>query len=151
MLIRRWGMVVAGLASLPWSAATEPGENPLSHIQRVYVEPFPMKAGAGELRDALIAEIKKSSLAVVAGEADADAIITGDGETWIRGYRNLNPRSTRVPVSADALFGGFLSIEVKDKHGDTLWSYLVTLGPEPEGIAKDLAKQMVKHLKDALK
>jgi hypothetical protein len=127
-------------------------ENPLAGIKRIYVEVFPAKTGSTKLRDDLIEQLRKmGSLSIVASESDADAIISGDGETWIKGYRSLNPRSGRLPSDGEPVYAGFLSVELKDKKGDTLWSYLVTLGPASESISKDLSKQMVKHLAEALK
>ena len=82
---------------------------------------------------------------------DADAIVSGDGETWIKGYRSLNPRSGRLPANGEPQYAGFLSVELRDTKGETLWSYLVTLGPASENISKDLSKQIVRHLMDALK
>ncbi len=120
-------------------------------IKRVYVEPFPVKSGSVKLRDSLIAELRRLSFSVVASEADADVIVAGDGETWIKGYRSLNPRSGRFPSNGEAIYAGFLSVELKDPKGDTLWSYLVTLGPSSENITKDLSKQISKHLMEALK
>jgi hypothetical protein len=127
-------------------------ENQLAGIKRVYVEAFPTKTGSTKLREDLIAQLRKlGSLSVVASESDADAIVSGDGETWIKGYRSLNPRSGRLPSDGEPVYAGFLSVELKDKKGDTLWSYLVTLGPASENISKDLSKQIVKHLAEALK
>jgi hypothetical protein len=134
------------------SAFAEPAENPLAGIRRIYVEAFPVKTGSKELREEFIAELRRlGSLSIVASESDADAIVTGDGETWIKGYRSLNPRSGRLPSDGEPIYAGFLSVELKDTKGDTLWSYLVTSGPASENISKDLSKQIVKHLADALK
>jgi hypothetical protein len=120
-------------------------------VKRVYVEAFHAKANSMKLREDLIAELRKmGSFAIVASESDADEIVSGDGETWIKGYRSLNPRSGRLPSDGDPVYAGFLSVEFKDKKGDTLWSYLVTLGPASEGISKDLSKQIVKHLAEAM-
>lgn len=120
-------------------------------IKRVYVEPFPAKTGSTKLREDLIEQLRKlGTLSIVTAESDADAIICGNGETWIKGYSSLNPRSGRLPSNGDPVYAGFLSVELKDTKGDTLWSYLVTLGPASEGISKDLSKQIVKHLADAL-
>lgn len=94
---------------------------------------------------------KQGSFSIVPSEAEADAVIAGDGETWIKGYRSLNPRSGRLPSNGDPVYAGFLSVELRDTKGETLWSYLVTLGPASEAITKDLSKQVVKHLLDALK
>jgi hypothetical protein len=119
--------------------------------KRVYVEVFPAKNGSTKLREDLISQLRKlGSFSVVASESEADAIVSGDGETWIKGYRSLNPRSGRLPSDGDPVYSGFLSVELKDTKGDTLWSYLVTLGPASENISQDLSKQIVKHLGEAL-
>ncbi|HEY1755492.1 MAG TPA: hypothetical protein VGG72_08855 [Bryobacteraceae bacterium] len=122
-----------------------------SPVKRIYVEAFPAKTGSAKLRDDLIEQLRKlGSIAIVASESDADAIVSGDGDMWIKGYRSLNPRSGRLPSDGEAVYAGFLSVELKDTKGDTLWSYLVTLGPASESISKDLSKQIVKHLGEAL-
>lgn len=131
-------------------AASSASGQPISS-QRVYVEAFPAKTGSTKLREDLIAELRKlGSLSIVASEPDADVVVSGDGETWIKGYRSLNPRSGRLPSDGEPVYAGFLSVELKDTKGDTLWSYLVTLGPASESISKDLSKQIVRHLADAL-
>ena len=131
--------------------AASPGLGQRTSIKRVYVEAFPAKTGSTKLREDLITELRKlGSVSIVASESDADAIVSGDGETWIKGYRSLNPRSGRLPSDGDPVYAGFLSVELKDIKGDTLWSYLVKLGPASEDISKDLSKQIVKHLSDAL-
>jgi hypothetical protein len=125
--------------------------NPLVGIKKVYVEAFPAKTGSEKLREDFISELRKLSFTIVAAEADADVIVAGNGETWIKGYRSLNPRSGRSPSNGEPVYAGYLSIELKDPMGDTLWSYLVTLGPDSENISKDLSKQIAKHLTEALK
>jgi hypothetical protein len=133
------------------SAFSGQAENQPAGVKRIYVEAFPARTGSMKLREDLIAELRKlSSLTIVASESDADAIASGDGETWIKGYRSLNPRSGRLPSDGEPVYAGFLSVELKDTKGDTLWSYLVNLGPASESISKDLSKQIVKHLADAL-
>jgi len=137
-------------ALAPSALSGEPG-NPLVGIKRVYVEPFPAKAGSQKLREDLIAQLRKLSFSIVPSEANADVIVAGNGETWIKGYRSLNPRSGRLPSNGEPVYAGYLSVELKDPQGDTLWSYLVTLGPASENITKDLSKQIAKHLTEALK
>lgn len=149
---RKWLALFACLGLIAPSAFSGPEKNPLASIKRVYVEPFPQKAGSGKLREDLIAQLRKlGSFSIAGSEADSDAIVSGEGETWIKGYRSLNPRSGRLPSNGEPVYAGFLSVELKTAKGDTLWSYLVTLGPESNNIAKDLAKQIVKHLAEALK
>lgn len=125
--------------------------NPLVGIKRIYVEPFPEKAGSAKIRGDLIAELRKLSFSIVPSEAGADMVVAGNGETWIKGYRSLNPRSGHLPSNGEPVYAGYLSVEFKDPQGDTLWSYLVTLGPSSENITKDLSKQIAKHLMEALK
>jgi len=125
--------------------------NPLVGIKKVFVEAFPAKTGSDKLRDEFISQMRKLSFTIVPTEAEADVIVAGSGETWIKGYRSLNPRSGRSPSNGEPVYAGYLSIELKDPKGDTLWSYLVTLGPDSENISKDLSKQIARHLTEALK
>jgi hypothetical protein len=149
---RRWIAAAACFGVIAPSAFSQQPDNKLAGIARIFVESFPPKTGSEKLREDLVAELRRlPSLSVVASEAAADAIITGDGETWIKGYRSLNPRSGRLPSDGEPVYAGFLSVELKDTKGETLWSYLVTLGPASENISKNLCKQIVKHLTGALK
>jgi phosphate transport system substrate-binding protein len=120
-------------------------------IKRLYVEPFTTKAGSEKLRDDVIAELRKqSSVLIVASESNANVILGGGGEIWVKGYRSLNPRSGRLPSDGTPVYGGYLSVELRDERGDTLWSYLATPGTSSGDIAKDLSKQIAKHVAKAL-
>jgi phosphate transport system substrate-binding protein len=124
---------------------------PPGAIGRLYVEPFVTKAGAEQLREDVIAELRKtSSVSLVASESGADAILGGGGEIWIKGYRSLNPRSGRSPSNGTPIYAGYLSVELRDRKGGTLWSYLATPGPAAADVSKDLAKRIVKHVAEAL-
>jgi len=115
------------------------------------VEPFTTKAGSDKLHDDLIAELHKlGSISLASSEANADAILGGGGEIWIKGYRSLNPRSGRLPSNGTPVYGGFLSVELRNTRGETLWSYLVTPESTSGDISKDLAKRIVKHVAEAL-
>jgi hypothetical protein len=152
MLSRRWLAAAACFSVVVQPVFSEPADAQLAGIKRIYVEMFPAKTGSGKLREDLIAELRKlGSPSVAVSPSSADATLSGEGETWIKGYRSLNPRSGRLPSDGEPVYAGFLSVELKDAKGDTIWSYLVTLGPTSENISKDLAKQIVKHLTDALK
>ena len=124
----------------------------MAAVKSVYVGPFAEKPGAAALRADLISELRKSHrLSVAASPEAADAVITGAGETWIRGYYSLNPR-VRNTSDAYPIYGGYLSIELKGRGGETLWSYLVT--PKrfgSEDIGRNLCGQIVRKLVDALK
>src|SRR5579859_1367540 len=120
--------------------------------KRLYVEPFTTKAGSEKLRAEVVAELRKvSSLSVVSSESSADLILGGGGEIWVKGYRSLNPRSGRSPSNGTPVYGGFLSVELRDEKGETLWSDLVTPGAVFGDISKDLSKRIAKHVAEALK
>jgi phosphate ABC transporter phosphate-binding protein len=120
-------------------------------IKRLYVEPFTTKAGSEKLRDDVIAELRKvGSISLVSEESSADAILGGGGEIWIKGYRSLNPRSGRSPSNGTPVYGGYLSVELRDLNGETLWGDLVTPSAGAEDVSKDLAKRIAKHAAEAI-
>jgi phosphate transport system substrate-binding protein len=120
--------------------------------RRLYVEAFATKAGAEKLREDVSAELRKlPSVSLVPDESNADFILGGGGEIWIRGYRSFSPRShMKLPSNGTPIYGGYLSVELKDKRGVTVWSDLVTPGSAPEDISKDLSKRIAKHLVEGL-
>src|SRR5580692_8850807 len=123
----------------------------LAAVKKLYVEPFPAKAGSEALRDDVIAQLRKlSSISVVSDPGTADAVLSGEGEIWIKGYQSLNPRSGRSPSDGTPVYAGFLSVELKNAKGDTLWSYLFTPTSPSEDISKDLSKRIAKYLSEAL-
>lgn len=120
-------------------------------IRRLYVEPFTTNARLDRLRVNLVAELRKlSPIALVPEESNADAILGGGGEIWIKGYRSLNPRSGRLPSDGTPVYGGYLSVELKNPRGQTFWSYLVTPSSTSEDIAENLARRIAKHVVEAL-
>lgn len=123
-----------------------------SGARRLYVEAFATKSGAEELRQDVTAELRKlNSVSIVADESTADLILGGGGEIWVRGYRSFSPRShMKLPTNGTPIYGGFLSVELKDKQGVTLWSYLATPGTASGDVAKDLSKRIAKNLAEAL-
>jgi phosphate transport system substrate-binding protein len=129
------------------------GQTPQSSgpARRLYVEPFTTKEGAAELRDDVVSDLRKTGgVSLAASAADADVILGGGGEVWVRGYRSLNPRSGRLPSDGSPVYGGYLSVELRDSKGQTLWSYLATPGIGPEDVPKSLSKQIAKHVSEAL-
>jgi hypothetical protein len=120
-------------------------------FKKIYVEALKVKKGSDKFRADMIAQLRKmSGVSVVADKAQADAILSGNGEVWVKGYESLNPRSGRSAFDGTPIYTGFLSVEIKDPHGVTLWSYLVTPGTESQNISKDLSKRVVSHLAAAL-
>lgn len=115
------------------------------------MEPFTTKAGSEKLREDVIAELRKTgSVSLASGVPGADAILGGGGEIWIKGYRSLNPRSGRLPSNGTPVYAGYLSVELRNTSGETLWSYLVTPGVSSGDVSKDLAGRIAKHVVEAL-
>src|SRR5579871_6693131 len=114
------------LVCVPWNGlASQATSTRSTDIKRLYVEPFTTQTGSEKLRDDVISELGKlKSISLVPSESQADQILGGGGEIWVKGYRSLNPRSGRTPSAGTAVYGGFLSVELRDAKGNTLWSYL---------------------------
>lgn len=122
-----------------------------STTKRLYVELFTTDSGSPKLREAIVAELRKlHPLSLVPAETEADLILGGGGGIWIKGYRSLNPRSGRLPSDGTPVYDGYLSVELRDKKGETLWSYLATPGAGAADVPNDLAKRIAKHLAEAL-
>ena len=147
--ILRYGVQWA-LCSFLLSGSAHAWQPPAS--ERLYVQRFATRTGAGKLQQDVVEELRKTkSVVLVSQESDANLILGGGGEIWIRGYRSLNPRSGRLPSDGTPVYDGFLSVELRNPHGITLWSYLVTPGTASPDISKDLSRQIAKHLVEALK
>jgi len=143
-----WVLVLAGcLLAAPAYAGPR-----TSASQRIYVEAFATKADAAELRSDVTAELRKlSSVTLVNNEASADLIMGGGGEIWIKGYRSFSPRShMKMPSNGTPIYGGYLAVELKNRQGVTVWSYLATPGANAEDVSKDIAKRIAKHVGEAL-
>ena len=77
-------------------------------------------------------------------------MLTGDGDTYTRGYISLNPQSETRPGDGEPIYDGFLSVELKGKNAEVLWSYLVTPHFQLSHVERDLAKQVSRKLELAL-
>lgn len=140
----------AGLSLVDAGTAAPQTAVPLSQIKKIYVDSLGAKKGSAELRDALVKRLRKvRGLEVVSTKEDADAVITGTGELWVKGYYTTNPRPSAY--GQNAIYGGMLSVEVHDKHNETLWSYLVTPGKfHWDSVMQNLADLLVKKFEEAL-
>ncbi len=121
-----------------------------SKIRKVYVEPFPQNPGAALLQQDVVEKLKAShDLRVVGQAGEADFVVQGNGETWVKGYISndgRNPSSMRQPV-----LGGYLSLELKGKDGQALWSYMVTPGRfHWNSLDEEMADHIVKLLAEAI-
>lgn len=146
-------MNVYSLAALFVSAVSLFAQAPanLNDIKNVYVDSFGDRPGAVQLHDKIVSELEKSRrFHVVESPSEADAVLAGSGEVWVKSYYSLNPRNRAVNSETQALFAGYLSIELKDKKGETLWSYLATPHSSATGdVTRNLARLVVKKLESA--
>jgi len=120
------------------------------NVRRVYVEPFAPNPGAAQLQQDVVNKLKAShDLQLVSDAGAADFVVKGNGETWVKGYVSndaRSPSSARQPV-----VGGYLSLELKNKEGQALWSYLVTPGRfHWNGVEQDMADRIVRLLTAAI-
>lgn len=120
-------------------------------LRRIYVERFVTQSGAEKFHEDVIAELHKvGSVSLASDESSADAILGGGGEIWIKGHLSHNPRLSKAPPNGAAVYTGFLSVELKDTNGQTLWSYLAIPPAVSGNVAKDLSAQIVKNLAASL-
>jgi phosphate transport system substrate-binding protein len=120
--------------------------------KRLYVEAFTTRTDAGKLRADVTEELRKQgSFTLVPDKASADLILGGGGEIWVKGYRSFSPRShMKTPANGTPIYSGYLSVELRNQKGVTVWSYLVTPGAASDDVSKDIAKRLVKHLGEGL-
>ncbi len=122
------------------------GPDSLRSVKRIYIDALGNKPGLGEVKKDLAMELRRTGIFVVADAPDkADATLTGRGDIWLKGYYSLNPRSGTSPANGQPIYGGYVSVELKDRAGVTLWSYLATPHTGSRNIAHDLSKDVVKH------
>jgi hypothetical protein len=135
------------IAMFPASQFCQNAER-LRSVKRVFIGSFGEKPGASALRDSVAAMLEKSrGITVVKTPAEADAAVFGTGEVWIKGHFSLNPRQRQVNADSQPIYGGYLSVELKGKGDETLWSYLATPQRDVRGdIHKELAGRVVKKL-----
>ncbi len=119
----------------------------LGSVKRIFVDGLGDKSDLRDVKKDLVRELRGSDIFMVADSAqDADATLTGHGDTWLKGYYSLNPRAGTSPANGQPIYGGYISVELKDRAGMTLWSYLATPRSGSKNIAHDLSKDVVKHL-----
>jgi phosphate ABC transporter phosphate-binding protein len=142
--------LIAVCAPAQAAPADSPAQTPASG-RKIFVDTFQGKLGSAQLRDKVIARLREShEVTIVAGAQDADIIVHGAGEIWLKGYVAINPHPTasvRQPV-----YGGYLSLELQNRNGAVLWSYLVTPGRlHWSGVGQDMAGHIVRLMLAALR
>ena len=142
---------------LAWIFVLCPGSMPLDlsaqspsagAVSSLFVETFHGGSQSATLRDSLVRHLSKSGFRVVLNRKDADAIIEGTGQVWVRGFTTTNSRSPAT--NRQAVFAGYLSLEMISPGGEPLWSCLVTPGKLVwNNVVDDLAGRATKKMADA--
>ena len=102
------------------------------------------------LRETLVRELKHVGRFEIAKTPEASALIlTGTNHIRVRGYVSLNPRSGNLPSEGQPVYGGYVSIELKDRTGATVWSYVAVPGSGTNGMDR-MANEIAKHLVSAV-
>src|SRR5580704_8747075 len=104
-------LLAVATAALSWQTPS----NKTGTSRHLYVEPFTTGEGSEKLRSEVIAELRKlGSVSLAANAPAADVILGGGGEIWVRGYQSLNPRSGESLSNGTPVYGGFLSVELRN-------------------------------------
>jgi hypothetical protein len=120
----------------------------LQSVRKIYVDGFGNKPGASKLQEALAQSLRKIHQVELVSSADqADAVISGEGELWIKGYSANNMRVRYVTQDARPIYTGYLSVELKNKRQETLWSYLsaprhAESGDSGQAIASEIVRKL---------
>ena len=137
-----WTAVILAAISLHAQTATD-----LSQVKNVFVPAMSGGNGAAELHQSLVKQLRKSGkFEVVATAGQADAVIKASGQIWVKGYIATSPRTPAA--NRQAIYAGFLSVEVVGADNAVLWSYLVTpsklsWGSISDNLAENLVREMV--------
>jgi phosphate ABC transporter phosphate-binding protein len=144
MLGLRRCLIAAALAALLPAAGARSAEV-LGRIRTVQVTSMGTGSSGEALRQRIADRLNHSGgLNVVNTPAKADAILRGTSNIWSAGTISLSPRSK---AASETVYQGYLSVELVDREGEVLWSYLVTPSRfRTSSITDDLADQIVAHL-----
>lgn len=122
----------------------------LTGVHAIFIGSFGDKPGAEALRSQVASDLAKSHrLRIVQSPSEADAVLGGKGEVWVREHYSLNPRSRSLGDS-HVVYAGYLSVELQGSKGETLWSYLAAPHSAGENVNSDLSKLVVRKLTDAI-
>ena len=73
------------------------------------MESFGTKPGAVQLRNELVRFLENDHhVTLVSDAASAEFVVSGEGETYIKGYVGTNPRVRYLNADARPVYGGFL-------------------------------------------
>ena len=120
----------------------------LAQVKRIYVGDFKGGQEAAHLRESFLRHLDRERFQIAQSPKDADAVVYGTGEVWLKGYVSLN---ARTPSSdRQAVYTGYLSIEVVAQNGQPMWSWLATPGRIAwTNVVDNLAGRAAKRLGNA--
>jgi len=135
--------IVLTLAAISLQAQTA---HDLPQVRKVFVSSLSGGNGAAELQQSLTKQLRKSGkFEVVATPSQADAVLKGNGQIWVKGHLATSPRAPSA--NRQAIYGGFLSVEVVGADNAVLWSYLVTPSKFSwNSISDDLSDNLVREM-----
>jgi phosphate ABC transporter phosphate-binding protein len=118
----------------------------LSQVKKLNIGQVQGRVGSAELRNSLIKNLRKTGgFELVEKPEQADAVLEGAGQLWIKGHIAINPRAPQN--NRQTVYGGYLSVEVTGKDHEVLWSYLATPSNLAwGGVTDDLSKNVIKEL-----
>ena len=144
--IYRW--VVLFLTVGCTAAATAEPVDSLAQARTIYISKFGGSQDAERLRARFAQHLAGGRFRIVSLREQADAIIQGTGQIWLRGYVAINPRTPST--DRQPFFGGYLSISVTNAQGEPLWSWLATPSRTRwANIVDDLSGHAARKLLDA--
>ncbi len=122
-VLRLGVLLLLGASFCP--SATGQHADSLAQVKSLFVQSFSGGPAARKLRESVVRRLEKSHrFRLVASPAGADATLEGSGEIWVRGFISTN---IRTPSSnAQAVYSGYLSLEILGSDRQPLWSWLVT-------------------------
>ena len=137
-----WALVPA---SVVWAGA--PAAH--VHLRSIAVDSMGTGTTAEALRQRIVAKLEKHpGLRLVDSPAKADMTLHGSSSVWPTGSYSISPHSNSYRVTN---YEGYLSVELADRSGQALWSYLVTPTRfRSASVVDNLADQAVSRLLDAL-
>lgn len=146
--LRLLSIIILLMAGTPASLLSQPGIQ-LSQVRKLYVEAFNAGSESSSLRESVIRHLSRSHrFQLVPSATGADAIVKGTSQIWLRGYISTNARNPGN--DRQAVYGGYLSLQIVSADGQPIWSWLATPGRHAwSNIVDDLAGSAVDKLLEA--
>jgi len=128
---------------------TSPHAGALANARTIHVASLGDGSTAEALRQRVIERLEASGKLKVAERASAAELqLRGASNIWPTGTISVHPRANSA---RETLYEGYLSVELLNSAGQTMWSYLVTPSRfHTTSITNDLADRLVEHLLDAI-